>query len=189
MSAYLRQADSAWSHERLGLGSSTIGRSGCTLTCLTQAARLLGVSDNCTPSEVNKLLLGTGSGGKEHFVQSSLIVHAAAKAIGLESDVGKFVGSEQQLRSHILAALSANQLVLLCVDKTADKVGDHYILCTEKDTVDGDECLVCIDPAFGEEVLLRLRDLSGRVVWPSGPKTYTVVNARALWRKANNGNP
>jgi hypothetical protein len=182
----LRQADGQWSHLTLGSGKATIGQAGCTLTCLCEAVRLAtGVA--VTPAEANAKLLVSA---RKHFVGSGLIVHAAAKTMGIDAEPGKFVGSLQQLRSHIVTALQQGHYVLLHVDKDANGSGDHYVLAVERDTIDGADTIVCLDPATGEDALLSVRDLAGRVFWGRNPKTYSVVSARVLSAlEVNSGNP
>jgi len=160
-----KQADRQWSRERLGLGTSTIGASGCLLCSLLMAKQqLLPSEPTILPPDGNALLLAAKA-----FHGSSLSVPVAAKALGLSAPDSERLRGVPDDRAAIEAALSKGACVLH-VATDGGRTGRHFILALR---IEGDEVVVA-DPALGKEVRLMLNRLTF-VMWGKKQKSYRIV--------------
>lgn len=174
MSEVLWQANPAWSKVKLGNGASTIGRGGCLLTCLTEAARTLTSRPNLIPPHVNETCRQVGA-----FQASLLALDKAAIAMGLECSLKDRVDGEpgeQKLKDALLAALD-HGMAVIHVDKDGLDGGDHFILATGK-SPEGN--IICKDPAVASVVVLQWPALTALVRWGKTLKSYRVVSVRPL---------
>ena len=176
----LWQADPRWSTLMLGHGPARIGRAGCLLTILTEAARILAGRHGLLPPHANEQLRQTPGA----FVAAgtdirgdSLVVEVAARALGMESPQSERVdGDNEALREAIEAALLRG-LAILHVNHDDDISGDHFILANgrgEGGTVEA------LDPALARTVVLSWPELTADVHWNKKPKHYTVVAVRPI---------
>ncbi len=170
----LWQADPRWSKETLGHGPSTIGRGGCLLTVLTEAATLLTHRPGLIPPMVNATLKATPGA----FIKDRLDVEVAARALGMvsparERDAGP---SGVVLRDAIDAALCRG-FAILHVDHDGVDGGDHFVLATGRGPLNEVDC---IDPAPAHRILLGWPDLEAPVFWGKKLKRYRVVAVRPL---------
>lgn len=167
---YLRQGAPQWKDQLLGMGPSTIGRSGCLLTAITQASRVLAGGELLPPT-LNDW--GRAGGG---FSGSRAIIHKLAELAALQAPPAmRTGGSTEQLRLALLSALRMKWLALLHVDHDSalvhgDPEGDHWILALREVP----EWVLCADPATGQQVAIRLDSLTGASSWASGIRKYSV---------------
>lgn len=169
-----KQADPKWGSAVLGFGPSTIGRSGCLLVCLCEAARVLrGV-------EMPPPLLNSAGIDRKTFLHSMALTKELGALAGLV--VGdKLTGDASQLRGVIGDALREGGLAIAHVDHTGDAFGDHFVLILgERYDASGFKRLVYADPATGREAELDAVNLNGSTVWGARPKTYRVTSVRTV---------
>jgi len=181
----LRQSDGRWAKRLLGRSSSTtIGSSGCTVTAVAQALRVLGVRAGATPLDVQAHGVnrpGVWAEGAAGAVVSEL---ARAQRLTVGEDTGAgHVAPVQPLRALILSCLDSGGVALVCVDHDhnapgGDDIGDHWVLAIGADA----DSLWVADPATGEVETLQLRTLTGPVLWGKRAKVYSVVRAVTLFR-------
>ena len=172
----LAQADKRWGSIVLGDGPSSIGRSGCLLVCLTEAARRLAGRPDLLPPHANEVCRQAGA-----FFGASLVVREAAKVLGLESPDDEKVTAEGDLALALETALERGCAVVH-VDKDADGTGDHFVLAT---SFAGDPRHVeCLDPATGVPVWLSWPDLAATARWGKVVKQYRAVSVRPIRARA-----
>lgn len=152
---YLRQGDPRWSAFKLGTGTSTIGASGCLITCLCEAARRFGTDPVLDPGELNRR-------GKlaNAFRGSSAIIPTLAPCAGLEAPRAWRVmnaDGDGALRAAIVGALESDRLAILHVNHDADEAGDHFVLGLK---LEGDVVRFA-DPSSGLEGRINLVTLEG----------------------------
>ena len=165
MKAFL-QADPLWSKKKLGHGSATIGRAGCLLCAIAQAACIAGKPTN--PNLLNQL----GQQTPGCFAGSNTVIPALAKAAGLVADTSRRVNAVQgadALKAALTSAISAGELALLHVDHGGSDAGDHWILAIEA----ADGGYLCTDSATGGTVVIG-PDLDGVTRWGKVDKRYHV---------------
>ena len=171
MTHVLRQADPAWSKKKLG--SSTIGRVGCLATVYAQAARALGVDDDCTPVDVVE---------RGVFRGAAMLQADTAKRMGLVADdVTRADDVHRRMRDVLTAALAVGDVVVMHVDHDSSKPdgdpeGDHFVLALR---IEGD-VIVFADPATGDEERMDLRMLSCSVMWGTRARRYELRSVRPL---------
>lgn len=169
-----RQADQKWSAATLGFGPSTIGRSGCLLVCLCEAARMLrGV-------EMPPPLLNSAGIDRKAFLHSMALTKELGALAGLA--IGDTVkGDPSQLRGAIGDALRAGGLAIAHVDHTGDAFGDHFVLIyDEAHDASGFRRLLYADPATGRDAQLDAVNLEGVTTWGTRVKTYRVRSVRSV---------
>ena len=169
MQKRLRQADPRWSKAILGFGPGTIGRYGCVLTCLCQAAAFLRGMELLPPH------LNAMGQGKQAFKGELIIWSAIQGPAGLDI---KSIVSGADVGPAIRSALVAKGCCLLHVDHKNDERGDHWILAHSLSDV-GD--FICSDPATGDDVVISKDTLRGATTWVNEPKVYTVRAARPVF--------
>lgn len=158
----------------LGFGPSTIGRAGCLLVCLCEAARALrGV-------EMPPPLLNSAGIDRKAFLHSMALTKELGALAGLV--VGdKLTGDASQLRGVIGEALRTGGLVIAHVDHTGDAFGDHFVLVLdERYDGNGFKRLAYADPATGRDAELDAVNLTGSTVWGTRPKIYRVISVRTV---------
>ena len=176
MSGPLYQADSRWGSIVLGDGPSTIGKSGCLLVCLVEAARYLGTRPDMLPPHLNEACRQRGC-----FFGASLVVRDAAPLVGLVSPDAEKVTSN--LADQVVGMLGGG-LAVLHVDHDDDPQGDHFLLAVKVAQREGMPPHVeCYDPATGVPVWLSLPDLEATARWGKVVKRYRTLSARPI-RKA-----
>ncbi len=166
---YLRQTDPQWRDEQLGRGGGTVGREGCLVTAIAQAARALGAEDEITPGELNMRGIEADA-----FAGSSAIIHrlalcagiVAPRALRVEADKG-VAAMADMLRSR----LDAGWVCLLRVDRAAGPAERHHWVLAL--AIQGDRTL-CADPAIGRACYINPTTMAGESDWPSGVKPYEV---------------
>jgi hypothetical protein len=164
-----RQADARWSKVTLGFGPGTIGKSGCALVCICEAARILR-NVELLPPHLNAM----GRSAKA-FSGMLVIWDMMGRAAGL--DVRPLVVGDG-LASTIAATLRDKGACLLHVDHRDDQRGDHWVLAYGL-TADGD--FVCSCSAVGGDVVIAKNTLKGATTWANEPKTYAVRGARPVF--------
>lgn len=169
-----KQADPRWSNAVLGFGPSTIGRAGCLLVCLCEAARILrGV-------EMPPPLLNSAGIDRKAFLHSMAMTKELGALAGLA--VGdKVKGDASQLRGEIGQALRNGGLSIAHVDHTGDAFGDHFVLVIdEQHDASGFRRMTYCDPATGREAQLDAVNLEGVTTWGTRVKTYRVRSVRSV---------
>lgn len=176
MSARYRQADPRWSAEKLGFGPSTIGRSGCLLVCLCEAAReLRGVE--LLPPFLNAM------GIKEKaFLHSMALTEKLGTIAGLR--IGeKIVGDAAMLRGVVRDTFAKGGLSILHVDHTKDIFGDHFILALkDENDASGNRRILYSDSATGRESQLDGVNLVGSTTWGTQIKNYRAISVRSVFK-------
>jgi hypothetical protein len=169
-----KQADPRWGSAVLGFGPSTIGRAGCLLVCLCEAARMLrGV-------EMPPPLLNAAGIDRKAFLHSMALTKelgALAKLVVGE----KQTGDVPTMRGMIGETLRSGGLVIAHVDHTGDAFGDHFVLI-HADSYDasGNRRLLYADAATGRDAELDAVNLEGSTVWGTRVKTYRVRGVRSV---------
>lgn len=178
MTTLIRQGDSKWKHDRLGDGTSTIGRAGCLLCCLTEAANRLGTIAHRDPRDVN--VLGRTAGA---FSGSNALTEKLGRCVGLQVDP-RIDGPADVLSKIVQAKLAMHKLLLLHVDHDSTKAkgdpeADHWVLAIEQNG----NSIVYVDPATGALGMLSAASLFGESGW-SDKRPYKVMGVRAVSRRA-----
>lgn len=158
----------------LGFGPATIGRAGCMLVCLCEAARMLrGV-------EMPPPLLNSAGIDRKAFLHSSAITKELGALAGLViGDVVK--GEVSTMRGIVGETLRSGGLVVAHVDHTGDAFGDHFVLVhTDGHDASGNKRLTYSDPATGRDSELDAVNLQGSTVWGTRVKTYRVRSVRSV---------
>lgn len=169
MSKRLRQADPRWSKVTLGFGPGAIGRFGCALVCICQAAKFLrGVE--LLPPHLNAM----GRSAKA-FKGELVIWDLMGRTAGL--DVRPIIVGDG-LAATITSTLRAKGACLLHVDHKGDERGDHWVLAHSL-TDAGD--IVCSCSAIGDDVVISKDTLRGSTTWGNEPKVYAVRGARPVF--------
>lgn len=175
MTARYKQADPRWSQATLGFGPSSIGRSGCMLVCLCEAARMLRDVEMPPP------LLNSAGIDRTAFLHSMAITSQLGALAGLV--VGEPVKSHDPtaLRGAIGETLRSGGLVIAHVDHTGDAFGDHFVLVhTDGHDASGNKRLTYADPATGRDAELDAMSLTGSTTWGTKVKTYRVHGVRSV---------
>lgn len=153
----------------LGFGPGTIGRLGCALVSVCQAAKFLrGIE--LLPPHLNAM----GRSAKA-FRGELVIWDLLGRSAGL--DVRPIVVGDG-LSAVITSALRAKGVCLLHVDHKGDERGDHWVLAHS--LTDGDD-FICSCSAVGDDVIISREFLKGATTWANEPKTYTVRGARPVF--------
>lgn len=169
-----KQADQRWSQATLGFGPSTIGRAGCLLVCLCEAARALRDVEMPPP------LLNSAGIDRKAFIHSMAITQKLGELAGLRVSE-KITGDPSLLRGAIGEAFRGGGLVIAHVDHTGDAFGDHFVLLLgERYDASGNKRIAYADPATGREAELDAVNLSGVTVWGTRAKTYRVLSVRTV---------
>lgn len=137
--------------------SSTISRTGCTLTVLTMAATAIGsrnekwpanlLPKDLTPVTANEILKSSNA-----FVGGDMIIGKGATALGMNfKEYGRNVVLSSQDINVIIAHLNKGYPVAAHVDYKRGAKGDHWILLTRYNT---DGSFSAVDPLFGGEIKL-----------------------------------
>lgn len=184
MTSCLRQSDRRWSSLLLGDGPSTIGKSGCLLCCLVEAARRLAGRPDLLPPHANEIARQIGA-----FYGASLVIREAARALGLDApDDGK-VDASGDMAEAIERALAAG-CAIVHVDHDGgradgDPEGDHFLLAVGFARPPGGPLHVeCTDSATGVPVWLSWPDLAATVRWGKAVKHYRAVSVRPVRARA-----
>ena len=154
-----RQGDTRWGATKLGFGSGTIHRYGCTMTSLTMAATYIGSPnrhwpENVQPSQLTPLIANKILKNAQAFQAGTvnMYVAAGAKALGMKGeDSGVRTRIQQSDLQSINLCLRQGGLVLAHVDYKKDWIGDHWILIT-KNMSEGE--YQAIDPTYGKYMTL-----------------------------------
>lgn len=173
-SARYRQADPRWGSATLGFGPSTMGRAGCLVTCLCEAARMLrGV-------EMPPPLLNSAGVDRKAFLHSMALTKDLGALAGLV--VGdKQTGDAPTMRGMIGETLRGGGLVIAHVDHTGDAFGDHFVLVhLDGHDASGNRRLTYADPATGRDAELDAVNLEGSTTWGTRVKTYRVRSVRSV---------
>lgn len=197
----LWQADFRWGGIKCGGGPSTLGRGGCLVTCLTEAARLLTGRTTLLPPHVNNAcirakafdwqrnkagdpILNQESGKK--ILGDNLILDAAAKLYGLECPLSERVvvplGEDRKPLVDSLTEMLRRGYAIVHVDHDSTTPGgdlapDHFILATG---IDG-HGVVCADPALARSVDLYMPNLDNpTLLWGKIKKHYRAVAVRPI---------
>lgn len=160
-----RQADTRWKSYWLGTSrSTTIGRSGCLLTCLAMAKEMV-LGGSLPPGEANVILKKTPGA---FYKDSLLVIEKAAPALGLV--VVERRKPPALLKELVDEALDCGGAPLLRVDHDGviHDARYHYVLITKR-TDDG---YGAADPAPGDLIPID-NTLHGKSDWGSSIKSYT----------------
>lgn len=180
----LRQADERWSSILLGDGPGRIGRSGCLLVVLTQAARHMGTRPDLLPPHLNEQARQAHA-----FKGDRLVVPDAARLVGLVTDPATWTNAAHTPEEHrqaITGSLGGGAAAGCCIlhvdhDETkpgGDLEGDHFVLGVE---LSGPPArVICADPATGRMEWIGWDDLQGAVLWGKATKRYRVRGVRPL---------
>jgi hypothetical protein len=169
VSKRLRQADPRWSKVMLGFGPGTIGRFGCALVSICQAAKFLR-NVEFLPPHLNAM----GRSAKA-FKGELVIWDLLGRTAGL--DVHPIIVGDGLLAA-IASTLKAKGACLLHVDHKGDERGDHWVLAHGITDV-GD--IICSCSAVGGDVVISKETLRGSTTWGNEPKTYAVRGARPVF--------
>lgn len=169
----LRQADPRWN--ALRIGNKTMGRVGCLVTAICQAARHL----HTVPLAEPPLLLDLGHKALG-FDGNNAIIPILADCLGLRSSPAERVDTEdgiEAMRNCLKRTLEASKVCLVKV--SVDGVGGHWILAFfwDRDYVN------CMDPAPGVIVKLDPSTLTGVSAWGAVAKRYRVVAVQPVHKK------
>ncbi len=153
----LRQGDSRWGDELLGLGTLTIKRAGCLLTSLTMATNSLN-NQSLTPSNVNKILqerAAAWAGASSGMNRSNMILDVAVPALGMKIVQRLRKGSTPpptvaNIKAVADKALQSGTLAIVHVSKDGDDTGDHFVIVNGHN----EKGYVISDPAFGTTIQL-----------------------------------
>lgn len=170
-----KQADPRWSKDVLGFGPATIGRAGCMLVCLCEAAReLRGVE--VLPPFLNRVGINHSA-----FLHSSALTAKLGFLVGLKVGDKITANEPSLLRGAIGDALRDGGRSILHVDHTGDYTGDHFVLALrEEHDASGFRRLVYADPATGREGQLDALNLEGVTTWGTVVKRYRVRSVRSV---------
>jgi hypothetical protein len=152
-----KQGDGEWGRTRLGKGGSTIGRSGCAMTCVAMALSKL-TGETITPKALDAWL------DKNRGYSGDALDWSRA---GKMKDVS--VTQKPWSLSSLDAQLDAGRPVIVGVDYKKGSNGgaggtDHWVLVTAKTTgADGKTQYLANDPGTGKQISLSL-DAKGRLV-------------------------
>lgn len=174
MTPRYKQADPRWSAAVLGFGPSTIGRAGCLLTCLCEAARMLrGV-------EMPPPLLNAAGIDRKAFLHSMALTKELGALAGLV--VGdKQTGDVPTMRGAIAESLRSGGLSIAHVDHTGDAFGDHFVLIVDDGhDASGFRRMRYADPATGRDAEIDGLNLEGATTWGARIKTYRVRSVRSV---------
>lgn len=170
-----KQADPRWSQEMLGFGPATIGRAGCMLVCLCEAARELRGVETLPP------LLNRMGVNRRAFLHSSALTSQLGALAGLVVGDKITANEPSLLRGAIGDAFRGGGLSILHVDHTGDMTGDHFVLALrEEHDASGFRRLVYADPATGREGQLDAVNLEGVTTWGTTVKRYRVRSVRSV---------
>lgn len=179
----LRQNDQRWGSIMLGDGPSTIGRSGCLLVCVVEAARYFGTRPDLLPPHLNEAARQAGA-----FVGDKLIVGKAAELVGLDAPADKRMTVADGPLADALLGVLGKGCAVVHVDHDGqradgDPEGDHFLLAVKVVHADGAPPHVeCCDPATGVLVWLSLPDLEATARWGKVVKRYRAVSVRPIGR-------
>lgn len=169
MQKRLRQADPRWSKLTLGFGPGTIGKFGCALVSICQAAKLLrGVE--LLPPHLNAM--GREAKG---FKEVLVIWDIVGRAAGLE--IRPMITGDGLYKA-IATVLKSKGACLLHVDHKNDERGDHWVLAH---SMDDNGNLICSCSAIGGDVVIDQKTMTGPVMWGKEAKTYSVRGARPVF--------
>jgi hypothetical protein len=174
MTPRYKQNDPRWGSAVLGFGPSTIGRSGCLLVCLSEAARMLrGV-------EMPPPLLNSAGIDRKAYMHSMALTKELGALAGLV--VGdKQTGDVPTMRGMIGETLRGGGLVIAHVDHTGDALGDHFVVVhVDGHDASGNRRLTYADPATGRDAELDGVNLTGSTTWGTRVKTYRVRGVRSV---------
>lgn len=172
----LWQGDPRWGKALLGDGTSTIGKAGCVLTSLVEAARRIGGRPDMSIPMLNELATNAGV-----FSGSELVVAEAAQLVGL--DAGPRIDAapgDQRLRAAIEHALSRpDGGAIVRVDHNGDGKGDHTIFAYGWHE-GPPKAIKCTDSAPAKVITLSWPALTATVQWGKVAKHYRVVRVQAI---------
>lgn len=169
MSKRLRQADPRWSKVALGFGPGTIGRYGCVLLSMCQAAKILRNIELIPPH------LNAAGRQAKAFRGELAIWNVLGSVAGL--DVHPLV-TAGDLQTVIHSTLRAKGCCFLHVDHKNDERGDHWILAHSISDA-GD--FICSCSAVGDDVAISKDTLRGATTWGAEPKVYAVRAVRPVF--------
>lgn len=170
------QGDARWGTILLGDGPSTIGRAGCMLVLLTEAARRQTGRTTLMPPQANEILKRADA-----FKGDSLDAEKAARALGMECPYAERVDnpmgmvSPTKLDGQITKMLERG-LCIIHVDHNGDLKGDHFIMAIGSSGSNFE----CLDPALARSVFLLRPVLTVAVKWRGKEKTYRVQSIRPI---------
>lgn len=153
----------------LGFGPGTIGRYGCVLTSICQAADLLrGVT--ILPPHLNEM------GRQAKAFKGELVIWPLiARAAGLT--IGPLI-SDDTAPALMHATIRDKGACLLHVDHKNDDRGDHWILAHSTTDI-GD--FICSDSATGDDMVISKATMRGATTWLNEPKVYAVRGVRTVF--------
>lgn len=152
-----KQGDGEWGRTKLGKGGSTIGRSGCAMTCVAMALSKI-TGETITPRALDSWL-----DKNRGYAGDALDWSRAGKMKDLS------VSQKPWSRGTLDAQLEAGRPVIVGVDyKKGSKGGaggtDHWVLVTAKTTdANGHTKYLANDPGTGKQISFSV-DAKGRLV-------------------------
>lgn len=161
-----------------GRGPKTIHAWGCGLTALTEAVRLLGVDPMRSVLEVQQRAFESDPLSFVENAQGQSIGNFERIGAANGLVVGERVEGDAAMRECIGKTLDDGGLVMLHVDKTADGIGDHWILAVRLER----GVIIYRDPATARQTSLSWHTLAGTSMWAGHEKRYRVVGVRPIKR-------
>lgn len=169
----LAQADPRWSKALLGDGTATIGRAGCVLASLVEAARRKAGRDDVSIPMLNEMAIAAGA-----FNGSELRVDDAAQLVGLDAPYADRVsaspGDPRLVRALERCLADPDGGALVRVDHNGDGKGDHTIFVYGW-SPNTPKAILCTDSAPAKTVQLSFPALTVTVPWGKVAKHYRVV--------------
>lgn len=163
-----KQSDPRWRSHWLGTShTTTLGRSGCLLTCLAMAKEMV-LGGSLPPGEANVVLKKTPGA---FFKGSLLVLDKAAPAVGLTVVERRKGDDPARLVELVEEALHVGAAPLLKVDHDGVREDSrfHYVLIVKRRPEGGYHAA---DPAPGALIDIDER-LCGTSDWGSRIKSYT----------------
>ena len=128
------QRDPRWSSKRLGMSTLTMGRFGCTTTCISNLSTYFG--DNLNPDQVRQRI---------NYTLGGLIIWESCQFKKFRFWFREFGKKEQNIKN---ALADKNLAVILQVNK-----GSHWVVATGYDNVN--KTFKIADPWFGDRSTMK----------------------------------
>lgn len=146
---YLSQRDPQWASVRLGASNLTMGRYGCTTTCISMLSSYFG--NYKTPPSIAK--------NRTWYTPDGLVIWANIKIANMIF-VGRVRQFDERLANEYLR--DPNKAVMFEVNN-----GQHWVVAIKKKLIGSD--YVAVDPWDGRQcnVLQKYHNITGMALWKS----------------------
>lgn len=142
---YLSQRDPRWSSVRLGASQLTVGRYGCTTTCISMLSDYFG--GFVRPDEIAKRA--------ENYTKDGLVLWTKLELRKMRFEWREYQRNDAKIRE---ALKDPNRAVILQVDD-----GAHWVVALRRTMLGLGNDYVCLDPWTGKkcDVLKTYRNITG----------------------------